>query len=110
MEILLVFRVPLVDEGKKHTIVDDGIIYLEQKLVKIQLLNDLLCSQSQQEPPKERIKEFGSPGAVLFTGEYEKTRQKVREERTKDYHEFMKVPQDVTRIVVQCISLLDNAS
>ena len=44
----------------------------------------------KQEPPKERIKEFGSPGAVLFTGEYEKTRQKVREERTKDYHEFMK--------------------
>ena len=35
MEILLVFWVPLVDEGKKHTIVDDGIIYLEQKLVKI---------------------------------------------------------------------------
>ncbi|XP_076089091.1 uncharacterized protein LOC143059249 isoform X37 [Mytilus galloprovincialis] len=43
----------------------------------------------KQEPPRERIKEFGTPGAVLFTGEYEKTRQKVRDERTKDYHEFI---------------------
>lgn len=45
---------------------------------------------------KERIKEFGTPGAVLFTGEYEKTRRKVREERTKDFHSHLQVSMETT--------------
>ncbi|XP_076089029.1 uncharacterized protein LOC143059249 isoform X29 [Mytilus galloprovincialis] len=63
------------DDWRKHQVVERSKEYQDM--------------QAQQEPPRERIKEFGTPGAVLFTGEYEKTRQKVRDERTKDYHEFI---------------------
>ncbi|XP_052104265.1 trichohyalin-like isoform X27 [Mytilus californianus] len=79
----------LAKKGEKIGMEDELLTRRDMTLKKY--MEDQVKSEmhDKQEPPRERIKEFGTPGAVLFTGEYEKTRQKVRDERTKDYHEFI---------------------
>ncbi|XP_078316507.1 uncharacterized protein LOC111120232 isoform X27 [Crassostrea virginica] len=48
-------------------------------------------------PPKERVKEFGPQGAVLFDPVYTKeTKNRIREERSKDFKEYLE-KQDTDR-------------
>lgn len=48
MKILLVFWLPLVDEDKNHTIVDDGIIYLEDLGSKLFLMLSIIARTTQR--------------------------------------------------------------
>ncbi|XP_062591322.1 trichohyalin-like isoform X20 [Saccostrea cucullata] len=49
-------------------------------------------------PPKERVKVFGQQGAVLFDPLYNKdTKDRVREERSKDFQEFLEQKQEADR-------------
>lgn len=46
---------------------------------------------TQKTPPKERVKEFGSQGAVLFDPVYNKdVKNRMREERSKDLKDFLR--------------------
>lgn len=50
---------------------------------------------NQKTPPKERVKEFGPQGAVLFDPVYTKeTKNRIREERSKDFKEYLEVTSD----------------
>lgn len=50
---------------------------------------------TQKTPPKERVKEFGSQGAVLFDPVYNKdVKNRMREERSKDLKDFLEVTKD----------------
>jgi hypothetical protein len=47
---------------------------------------------NQKTPPKDRPKDFGKPGAVLFDPLYNKeVKSRVREERSRDLQDFLEV-------------------
>eukprot|EP00105_Crassostrea_gigas_P044271 XP_019928419.1 PREDICTED: trichohyalin isoform X24 [Crassostrea gigas] len=73
-----------------HTIPQSGEYKGRRKRLDAQLQKEFKEYQSQKTPPKERVKEFGSQGAVLFDPVYNKdVKNRMREERSKDLKDFL---------------------
>ncbi|XP_078316508.1 uncharacterized protein LOC111120232 isoform X28 [Crassostrea virginica] len=80
-----------------HTIPQSGEYKGRRQRLNAQLQKEFQHYQSQKTPPKERVKEFGPQGAVLFDPVYTKeTKNRIREERSKDFKEYLE-KQDTDR-------------
>ncbi|XP_062591327.1 trichohyalin-like isoform X25 [Saccostrea cucullata] len=97
---------PVVQKSKEiwkedepvHTIPQSGEYKGRRERLNNALREEFKEYQSQKPPPKERVKVFGQQGAVLFDPLYNKdTKDRVREERSKDFQEFLEQKQEADR-------------
>ncbi|XP_056019995.1 uncharacterized protein LOC125669517 isoform X3 [Ostrea edulis] len=73
-----------------HTIPQSGEYKGRRERLNTELRKEFKEYQSQKTPPKERPKDNGKQGAVLFDPVYSKeVRSRVREERSKDFQHFL---------------------